>query len=338
MNQTLWSILNGVNSRYVGYDRRVRFRDLARIPPAERRPTTRIINFYSAVSNIGNYLPVLGIRQMLGSEPDTWNIHDRHIDFDFINRHYQCAIIGGAGLLDHGFEFFWDTFGRECRLPTVIWGVGLCAPDSALRIGVNRKVFGRAAARCALINFRDDLTANHYDVPNAVISACPTLAYLQRFGPTRPQGHVLYSSHEQIVSDDERNLIARHLRQALGHFVVTDNVQRRLRNVDDILRSCYHRSRLVVTTRLHGAIIAYGMGVPYIAIARDEKIRSFCRFYGNGILIEDSYQLAEALATQIACDRPVQYQPVCAFGTQVKGWLASLPEAHAGCPAISLES
>ena len=114
--------MNGVNSRFVGADRRVRFRDLARIPHERRQAATKILNFYSAVGNIGNYLPVLGIRKMLGCEPDTWNMHDRTIDFEFINRQYRCVVIGGAGLLDKGFEPFWSTFSRDCRLPTIIWG------------------------------------------------------------------------------------------------------------------------------------------------------------------------------------------------------------------------
>ena len=60
---------------------------------------------------------------------------------------------------------------------------------------------------------------------------------------------------------------------------VTDNIQRRLLSLDDIVRGADGKSRLVGSTRLHGAIVAYGLRIPYVAIPRDEKITQ--RFYGG---------------------------------------------------------
>lgn len=324
---SLWRLVNSVNTRFVGYDRRVRFRDLAAMRGDERQPASDILNFYSAVHNIGNYLPVLGIRKMLGRTTDTWNMHDRSIDFDFVNRHYRSVIIGGAGLLDRGFEPFWTAFSRECRVPAVIWGVGICSPDRNAEKGVDRDVFRAAAARCALINFRDDLTADYYGTHQASISPCPTIVYLEesgRKGPGDPAGHVLYASHDELVAEPERDLIRSRLEQCVGPVRLTDNIQRRLLSLDDIVRSAYGKSRLVVTTRLHGAIIAYGLGIPYVAIARDEKIRAFHRCYGNGELIEHPDQLPEILGASVRCDRTIQYEQVYKCGSQMKTWLASV--------------
>ena len=89
-----WRLVNSVNTSFVGYDRRVRFRDLAAMPVTERWPASDIINFYSAVHSSGNYLPFLGIHKMLNRGTDTWNMHDRSIGFHFVNRHYRCVIIG----------------------------------------------------------------------------------------------------------------------------------------------------------------------------------------------------------------------------------------------------
>src|SRR4051812_22817202 len=90
-------------------DRRCKFYDLRRVSPASRKAKSPIIQFYSSSNNIGNFLPVLGIREMISREPDTWCIHDKQIDFDFINSNYRCAIIGGAGLLHSCFNPFWKT-------------------------------------------------------------------------------------------------------------------------------------------------------------------------------------------------------------------------------------
>ncbi len=46
-------------------DFRCKFFDLSKIKK-DRRPRSPIIQFYSSVDNIGNYLPVLGIQKMLG--------------------------------------------------------------------------------------------------------------------------------------------------------------------------------------------------------------------------------------------------------------------------------
>lgn len=323
---SLWRLVNSVNTRFVGYDRRVRFRDLAAIPAAARRPASDILNFYSAVHNIGNYLPVLGIRKMLGTASDTWNMHDRSIDFDFVNRHYRSVIIGGAGLLDKGFEPFWAAFSRKCKVPAVIWGVGICSPDRNAEKGVDRNVFRAAADKCGPINFRDDLTADYYGVHRSTISPCPTIVYLEDFvrKSSGDAGDVLYASHDELVAESERDLIRRQLEQCVGRVRVTDNIQRRLLSLDDIVRSAYGRSRLVVTTRLHGAIIAYGLGIPYVAIARDEKIRAFHRCYGNGALIEHADQLPEILGAPVRCDRTIQYDQVYECGKQMKAWLASV--------------
>ena len=96
-------------------DRRCRFHDLAQLPPDRRRARHRILQFYSSVDNIGNYLPVLGIHRLLGTRTDVWCMHDRDIDFDFINSQYRGVIVGGAGLLHQCFEPCWQRLARWPR-------------------------------------------------------------------------------------------------------------------------------------------------------------------------------------------------------------------------------
>ena len=323
MNQTLWHIASSLNSRFVHHDRRTRFRDLERIPAQERSARSRIINFYSSVDNIGNFTPVLGIRQVIGRETDTWNIHDRSLDFDFINRRYACAIIGGAGLFDAGFFPFWDKFARECRIPTVIWGVGVCAPDTAVQKGVDRSTVREAAAKCDLINVRDDLTADFYGFADASITPCPTIVYTASPTTARKRGGVLYASHEHLVARSERDALREMLTTTLGRIDFTDNIQRPLRGIEDIVAK-YRRSRLVVTTRLHGAIIAYGLGVPYLALARDQKLRAFHRLYGNGRLVETVEDVRNSVSVDGCCDQRVRSDEVRHFGQHVNVWLRSV--------------
>ena len=58
----------------------------------------------------------------------------------------------------------------------------------------------------------------------------------------------------------------------------------------------YQDCDYVVTTRLHGAIIAYAFKRPYIAISFDPKITAFNKLYGGGVCISDLNQLERLLA------------------------------------------
>ncbi len=307
-------------------DCRTRFNDLSHWPPERRRQKSRIVQFYSAVDNIGNYLPVLGIQKMLGCTPDTWSIHDRSIDFDFINAHYRCAIIGGAGLLHACFDPFWEAFATRCTIPFVIWGVGVCQPDEDRERGAGVSVVHDVASRAALVNVRDRLTAELYGLTQAQVSLCPTVAYVQQLG-IRGSGsrkHVLFSSHEELVAAKETAQI-RTILAGTGHPIAyTNNIQTRVMGIERIVRKYYAQSEAVVTTRLHGAIISYALGIPYIAVSRDRKLDAFVEEYGNGILVRDLDGIVPALEQlkQLRLSATT-VQPVLDFGARAAGWAAS---------------
>ena len=106
-------------------DQRIRLRNMQLVQlktPEDYVAKSQITQFVSTNDNIGNYMPVLAIQEMLGEETDCWNIH-RTIDWDFVNANYRFAVIGGAGLLHKTFTNFWSEFAMHCTVPYVIWGV-----------------------------------------------------------------------------------------------------------------------------------------------------------------------------------------------------------------------
>ena len=309
-------------------DRRCQFYDLSKIHPQNRKAKSRVIQFYSSVDNIGNYLPVLGIRKMIGETTDTWCIHDKQIDFDFINKNYQCAIIGGAGLLHECFEPFWNNFLQECKLPTIIWGVGSCIPDGTTIGDDYRKVVAKVAKQCDLVNVRDQLTADYFGMENVHLSPCPTLIYLEEFQKSVSQDSnvILFSSHEELFETIEKKQIRNTVKQVATEFKYTDNIQYSFLGLDDIIRKYYAQSRLVVTTRLHGAIIAYGLGIPYILLPRDEKLRAFYQAYKNGISVNNTKEIEETIKNgtinKLSLEK-IKVNQICEFGEQVRSWLSS---------------
>jgi hypothetical protein len=315
-------------------DRRTAFRDLSVIPPQRRRARSSLVHIYSAANNIGNYLPVLGIWDLMGAEYDTWNAHDTAMDFDFINRNYRGVIIGGAGLLHRSFEPFWRRFISQCEIPAVTWGVGTCIKDSERGLdtdhrSVSLSVGREGLAKCVLVNLRDPLTVDWYGMRTATVAACPTIHYLAgrsyHHKPPEERGSaVLLSSHRSLVGEVESDRIIDYAKSIWSDLSTTDNMQRRRMGLDDIIEQ-YCTASLVVSTRLHGAIIAFGLGVPYIAIARDDKIRSFAAYYGGGAVLETAEDLRGAVAgAREARSRDSALSEVREFANSVGAWAASL--------------
>ena len=307
-------------------DQELKFRDLGVLPPDLRFPKSKVIQFYSSVNNIGNYLPVLAIQKMMGTSIDTWNIHDRYIDFDFINTHYKAAIVGGAGLLYSCFENFWVRFTNECRLEYVIWGVGGCYPDGEKKPYVSPHIIKSTTERLRLVNVRDHITANIYDFHDPHITVCPSIYYLNKFNEDRGKKErtsILYSHHGQLVSRSETIQIKKILSEFDENYLYTDNIQTSNCGFYKLLELFLY-SKLVVTTRLHGAIIAYGLGIPYIAIPRDNKLREFYRLFGNGIIIENINELHRTLKYPEIYIGKIQLKPVIDFGYKAKEELSNL--------------
>lgn len=304
------------------YDRRCRFYDLSKIEPSKRVPRSKIIQFYSSFDNVGNYLPVLGIRKTISIDTDTWCMHDKKVDFDFINRSYKGIIIGGAGLLNKCFQPFWEIIGRECQLPMIVWGIGGCYKDVDKNSVIDKDIANKVFNKCDLIDLRDDITASFYGLSDAHLSPCPTVGYLETLmNKEQERTNILFSSHENLLTESE----TARIKESIGRFDIsfkyTNNIQTFRRGLNDILEKFYCKSRLVITTRLHGAIISYGLHIPYVAIPRDDKIRAFHRMYSNGIIVEDIDDLGNTLKEGIELNKSVRIDLIYEFASKAKEWL-----------------
>lgn len=309
-------------------DRRVRLRNMQLVQlktPDEYVARSRVTQFVSTNDNIGNYMPVLAIQQMLGEETDCWNIH-RSVDWDFVNSNYEFAVIGGAGLLHKTFTQFWKEFDEHCKIPYVIWGVGICDIDGQAKPSycapdVATPVFAKALA----VNVRDKKTAELYkgNRTDINISECPTVLYLKDFQANQNPAKVTLATHHGLVSDSDHDLAKRTLEAASLEVILTDNVQTPEVGLIELIESAYTESGLVVTSRLHGAITAYALGIPYIAIAGDEKLREFARLFGGGQSIDSVLHLEHALER---VDRNVSrpdLKHIEAFGASVRLLIAN---------------
>ncbi len=294
----------------------------------QRRPESKILQFYSANRNIGNYTPVLGIHRMLGKELDVWSIRRTPVDWDYVHRNYQEVIVGGAGLLHRVFEPFWVDLEKNCRFPITVWGIGVCLPERDPIKGVSQGVVRSVFDRAKLANVRDELTRDLYKLDsNISITACPTLEYVASEFAVSPKenltGDVLHSWHTKLEPGEDGPLIKKAIKKAGYRYSVTENIETPKESLPEILEM-YPESDFVVTTRLHGAIIAYAFQRPYIAISYDPKIVAFQELYGGGVCLKDVRDLGRTIESgdfRELGDYSLELKRVREFGRKAKAAL-----------------
>jgi hypothetical protein len=282
----------------------------------------RIVNFVSEVRNIGNLIAVRGIDAMLMPRfAPALRIDCRH--FARVDVHsFDVALIGGAGLFHNCFSEFWKWLSRQ-RVPVLIWGVGVCLPayhpsvSDPRKSGVPREHIDRLRKRLVFCNVRDDLTQEMYALDGSV-TACPSVVYIQDKLSAADKGStILYSHHSELVSDWEKERILRHCTDC------TDNLFKDCSPMDVLAK--FQRARLVVTTRLHGAIVAAALGRPYIALCRDRKMSAFVDQYGGGLTVESDACLGDAISTASTMNvGPLDSGAIRRVGNQANGVLAHM--------------
>jgi hypothetical protein len=298
------------------------------ISKGQRTVKSKTLQFYSANRNIGNYLPVLAIHQMLDQELDVWNIHKSPVDWEFVHKNYDQVIVGGAGLLHSVFEKFWVDLEKNCKLPIIIWGIGVCLPDNDSVKGVPKEVVQSVFSRAVYANVRDELTRDFYSLsPEISITACPTLVHVDNnFKVAAKDGlgkDILHSSHVDLEPTSTTPEIKQIITAAGFDYSFTENIETKEYPLKNILKM-YQKSDFVVTTRLHGAIIAYAFKRPYIAISYDPKIAAFHKLYGGGVCITDVNQLAQTLKGdqfKIPSEHAKELVKVRQFGVLIKKYL-----------------
>lgn len=232
----------------------------------------KIINFASIHPNIGNYTPLWGIKK-ISPFSITETIDCRN--YSKINiKDYELAIVGGAGLLHICFEDFWRWITKQ-KIPIIIWGVGACW-NKKVKSNVDPNILN-SAGNILAANVRDKATAFEYDFPNCHVSFCPTAVYFKNFSETK--GNKLLYVHHNKVDDNIKKFFVKKCNTYTSNFSKN-------KNFSSIIKK-YKRANVIITTRLHGAIIANSLGKPYIAYSEDLKIEEYHRMYGGGIVLKD---------------------------------------------------
>jgi len=130
---------------------------------------------------------------------------------------------------------------------------------------------------------RDRLTWDFFhsrSLPDPV--PCPSLSVIER--SERPSRGLLHATHAGIVAPDTYQELCGILKELAGksdrpYWETRNRIEPKARNLQLELDK-YRNSDVVISSRLHGCIIAVGMGKKLIALSGDRKIDHFMDLAG----------------------------------------------------------
>lgn len=249
-----------------------------------------IHHIYANRTNAGDWLSARGIQELLSPlaveehlcdepfVPATLQALARATPDDFI-------IIGGGGLFMDYFTPFWEEFNAiSQRVPFAIWGVGCCAVKRASSQPPWR-LLQEIVARSRLCVVRDELTRSQLNCPS-LPSIVPCPAFNAVRPATRPGSrrilHVDHYDHlgpevfarvEEITHDFAGRS---HRTTARTNNLIRAGSQEALRDLLDL----YASADVVLSSRLHGCILALATGRHLVAISGDHKVDAFMHAAG----------------------------------------------------------
>jgi polysaccharide pyruvyl transferase WcaK-like protein len=243
-------------------------------------------------SNIGDWLSAKGIQALL-DEPVTEHLCDAPFLADTLAAlaalgPHDTVVIGGGGLFMDYFNPFWAALTAiDLAAPLCVWGVGYCD----LKLTPSRPPIGllRAAlAKARLCVVRDELTSDALGL-NLPTTPCPSLAAVR----PAPGGFGLLHVDNYTTAGPE---VYEHMEAAGRAFAERTgrphhNTNNRIEpgrqaEMQQILTR-YADCDLVLSSALHGCIIAVAMGRKVLAVSGDRKIEGFMQAAGLGDWVVD---------------------------------------------------
>ena len=243
-----------------------------------------IYHIYANQSNIGDWLSAQGIQSTFRGLP----VKHYFCDTPFVQEtaaalseadERDFIIIGGGGLFMDYFAPFWKSFlPISRRVPFCIWGAGCC--DVKRKTSrIQSDLLNEILPRSEFCIVRDELSRSalpQIELPPPV--PCP--AFLAVDTQDAVGKRVLNVVHPDIVSGPLSTRIkdlCRGFAERTGReFSQTNNwIEPGDLNSLNKVVSLYASSDLVVTSRLHGCIIALALGRKLIALSGDHKVEAF---------------------------------------------------------------
>lgn len=259
-------------------------------------------------NNMGDVLALYGTRMLLGLySPKVYFVDDYYLatTLDYLSTltDKDVIILAGGGLLSPYFSNLWR-FLNKTPAKLIIFGCGSSSVDTGTDVQILR---GGKPTWVMLRDFYSQTRLYDSDLPIFMdnVVGCPSMTYLTdwyaKHKPSRiTEPYTLVSMRQEAVWDHENKtklrtcsvdyIISSILKDELGKqprlvehidHEATTAVHDTTYNIflHDVLLTYLH-AELVVTSRMHGFIIASCLRRPVIALDFDNKIRSYAERAG----------------------------------------------------------
>ena len=204
------------------------------------------------------------------------------------------------------FDQFWRVILNK-GIPYVIFGVGINKLEKMRRV-TNPQLLADIVERAEYIRVRDDMTkefiTNSNEKNNISTGICPSINFLypnywcSDLQQNNVMLHVVHPADLRMAHGDI-SLLSRNLQKCAQHlslsYMEEDNMKCDYRG----LLQKYHKARIVVSSRLHGCIISYAMGIPFVPILCDEKTEAFLKTHLPSL---DAVPVGQLYDFQRCCD------------------------------------
>lgn len=278
----------------------------------------KIFHFCANHTNIGDRISADGIMGLLHRKFPQDQYTRLFCDKQFVEQCTQAVeqqytdddliVVGGGGLLIQYFMPFWRwLFGfRDRRARYILWGLGVCenyrlTQLDSTDLDVLRTVLGNSLATSVRDKVSHDFCSQ---LGPAVQIGCPAhVAVASIRGQLEcSDQHLLYVNHSDLTMVDEVGRINEIMRahgEGIGTqtLLTCNNIMDPNMPVVEYLKTYYQSAKVIVTTRLHGAIIGLSLGKPVVIISKDTKLNSyFSRFELDSFITNSIDNLPRLLA------------------------------------------
>jgi|GEM_PF-2472659 len=271
---------------------------------------SRLIYIYADRSNVGDYISSFGIQKLMNEKGiELFCSPKGHAELKNTlmkakrsgNKYF--AIVGGGGLLQSVFDPFWELL-LESEIPFAVFGIGINKMSG--REMTKNFLMEKIARHSGFIVVRDDMTKSElarYCDGVINVGICPSANYLY---PNYWQAnavnnkillHAVHYDDIRIIGGECRK-ISENLKKTAAKLGLIYKEQNNINSNYKHVLNDFYQSRIVVSSRLHGCIISYCMGIPFIALQCDNKIDAFINTHApkhQSVCIDEFYDLEKTM-------------------------------------------